>query len=88
MKQSLVAETEAKQESHAKLISAEAEVFKSESLSKAAKILADNPGALQLRYLQSLDSIGQVKYRLYCNLLKISVLSKNPITLSGPFQSI
>jgi hypothetical protein len=44
----------------AKLVAAEAEVQKSESLSQAARILTETPGALQLRYLQSLDAIGQI----------------------------
>lgn len=58
MKQSLAAQTEVNQESHAKLVAAEAEALKAESLGKAAQILSNNPGALQLRYLQSLDAIG------------------------------
>lgn len=57
LRQSLAAKTEASQESQAKLVVAEAEVKKSESLSKAANVLTNTPGALQLRYLQSLDSI-------------------------------
>ncbi|MEK7545346.1 MAG: slipin family protein [Patescibacteria group bacterium] len=51
-------EAEAERERRAVIISSEGEVMASENISKAAKTLAESPGALHLRTLQSINDIS------------------------------
>merc|ERR1719362_1502922 len=54
----MAAEAEAAREARAKVIAAEGEHKASRALRHAAEIITDNPAALQLRYLQTLNSIS------------------------------
>merc|ERR1719429_541692 len=54
----MAAEAEAAREARAKVIAAEGEHKASRALKHAADVIADSPAALQLRYLQTLNSIS------------------------------
>jgi len=54
----MAAEAEAAREARAKIIAAEGEEKASTSLRNAANIISENKGALQLRYLQTLNNIS------------------------------
>merc|ERR1719282_607452 len=54
----MAAEAEAAREARAKVIAAEGEHKASRSLRQAAEVIVDSPAALQLRYLQTLNSIS------------------------------
>merc|ERR1711892_327296 len=54
----MAAEAEAAREARAKVIAAEGEHKASRALRQAAEVIMDNPAALQLRYLQTLNSIS------------------------------
>lgn len=58
MVRALAKQAEAERERRAKIIHAEGELQASEKLLFAANIIAKNPQALQLRYLQTLHDIG------------------------------
>jgi len=58
MKRSMAAEAEANREARAKILAAEGEQKSAEMMSQAAQILGNNPGAITLRYLQTLQSIS------------------------------
>jgi band 7 protein CG42540 len=57
----MAAEAEAAREARAKVIAAEGEQRASRALKEAAEVIADSPAALQLRYLQTLNSIAAEK---------------------------
>ncbi|HEV8660610.1 MAG TPA: slipin family protein [Thermoanaerobaculia bacterium] len=61
MLRAMAKQAEAEREKRAKLIHAEGEFAASQRLSDAAKVLATETGALQLRYLQTLTEIGVEK---------------------------
>jgi len=54
----MAAEAEAAREARAKVIAAEGEHKASRALRQAAEVIVDSPAALQLRYLQTLNSIS------------------------------
>merc|ERR1711892_1058142 len=54
----MAAEAEAARNARAKVIAAEGEHKASRSLHQAAEVIMDSPAALQLRYLQTLNSIS------------------------------
>merc|ERR1712223_1534747 len=54
----MAAEAEAAREARAKVIAAEGEHKASRALKHAAEVIVDSPAALQLRYLQTLNSIS------------------------------
>merc|ERR1719168_412432 len=54
----MAAEAEAAREARAKVIAAEGEHRASRALRQAAEVIVDSPAALQLRYLQTLNSIS------------------------------
>lgn len=58
MQRAMAAEAEATREARAKVIAADGEQQASKALSKAADIIAASPQALQLRYLQTLNTIA------------------------------
>jgi regulator of protease activity HflC (stomatin/prohibitin superfamily) len=58
MQRAMAKQAEAERERRAKVISAEAEFQAAEKLSQAAKIIASEPQALQLRYLQTLREVA------------------------------
>ncbi|KHN86973.1 Mechanosensory protein 2 [Toxocara canis] len=57
----MAAEAEAAREARAKVIAAEGEQKASYALSEAASVIAESPSAIQLRYLQTLNSISAEK---------------------------
>ncbi|MGD1119844.1 MAG: slipin family protein [Dehalococcoidales bacterium] len=61
MKRSMAAQAEAERERRAKIIHAEGELQASEKLAQAAAVIAREPGAMQLRYLQTLTEIASEK---------------------------
>ena len=58
LQRAMAAEAEAAREARAKVIAAEGEHKASRSLKHAAEVIVENPAALQLRYLQTLNSIS------------------------------
>ena len=58
MQRSMAAQAEAEREKRAKIIKADGEYLAAETLGKAARIIRSEPGALQLRYLQTLVEIA------------------------------
>ena len=58
LQRAMAAEAEAAREARAKVIAAEGEHKASRALRHAAEVVADSPAALQLRYLQTLNSIS------------------------------
>lgn len=61
MKRAMAKQAEAERERRAKIISAEGEFQASERLAEAAGVLATQPSALQLRYMQTLTEIAVEK---------------------------
>merc|ERR1711978_731211 len=58
LQRAMAAEAEAARNARAKVIAAEGEHKASRALRLAAEVIADCPSALQLRYLQTLNSIS------------------------------
>jgi len=58
MKRAMARQAEAERERRAKVISAQGELQASETLAQAARMLATEPSALQLRYLQTVTEIA------------------------------
>lgn len=58
MERTIAKQAEAEREKRAVIIRAEGEVIAAENMAKAAKMLADAPGALHLRTLQSINDIS------------------------------
>ncbi|MBC7217312.1 MAG: slipin family protein [Candidatus Caldatribacterium sp.] len=58
LKRAMARQAETERERRAKIINAEGEFQAAEKLSQAARIIAENPIALQLRYLQTLSDIA------------------------------
>ena len=58
MKRAMAKQAEAERERRAKIISADGEYQASQKLLDAAKVMAAEPSALQLRYLQTLTEIS------------------------------
>ncbi|XP_072940925.1 band 7 protein AGAP004871-like isoform X1 [Epargyreus clarus] len=61
LQRAMAAEAEADREARAKIIAAEGEIKASKALREASLVMIDNPMALQLRYLQSLNTISAEK---------------------------
>ncbi|GAV00405.1 hypothetical protein RvY_11257 [Ramazzottius varieornatus] len=61
LQRAMAAEAEAGREARAKVIAAEGEQKAARALKEAADIIADSPAALQLRYLQTLNTISAEK---------------------------
>lgn len=61
LQRAMAAEAEAAREARAKVIAAEGEQKASQALRNAAEVIAMSPQALQLRYLQTLNSIAAEK---------------------------
>uniref|UniRef100_A0A3B3RKW3 Stomatin n=1 Tax=Paramormyrops kingsleyae TaxID=1676925 RepID=A0A3B3RKW3_9TELE len=58
MQRAMAAEAEATREARAKVIAAEGEMNASRALKEASLVIAESPSALQLRYLQTLNTIA------------------------------
>lgn len=61
LQRSMAAEAEATRDAQAKIIAAKGEMDASKALKEAADVIAQSPGALQLRYLQTLTAISAEK---------------------------
>lgn len=61
MQRSMAAEAESAREARAKVIAAEGEQQASKALKEAADVINESPAALQLRYLQTLNTISAEK---------------------------
>jgi regulator of protease activity HflC (stomatin/prohibitin superfamily) len=59
MQRAMARQAEAERDRRAKVINAEAEFQAATRLAEAAEVLARNPGAMQLRYLQTLSEVGK-----------------------------
>jgi regulator of protease activity HflC (stomatin/prohibitin superfamily) len=58
MRRAMARQAEAEREKRAKIIHAEGELIASEKLSQAAAVIGTQPGAMTLRYLQTLNEIA------------------------------
>ncbi len=61
MQRAIAKQAEAERERRAKIIHAEGELQASEKLAEAARVLAEQPSSMQLRYLQTLTEIAAEK---------------------------
>jgi regulator of protease activity HflC (stomatin/prohibitin superfamily) len=80
MRRAMAKQAEAERERRAKIIAAEGELQASEKLGQAADVIGRSPGALQLRYLQSLVEISAEK--------NSTILFPLPIELIKPFMDM
>jgi regulator of protease activity HflC (stomatin/prohibitin superfamily) len=78
MIRAIAAQAEAERERRAKVINAEGEFQAAQRLSDAAQVLAQQPQALQLRYLQTLVSIAGEK--------SSTIVFPLPLDLIGPLM--
>lgn len=78
MIRAIARQAEAERERRAKVIHAEGELQAAEKLFQAAKILAQEPQAIQLRYLETLTVIGADK--------NSTIVFPLPMDLIGPFM--
>ena len=62
----MAAEAQAARDARGKVIAAEGEHKASRALRHAAEVLSDNPVALQLRYLQTLENIAEENNSTVC----------------------
>src|ERR1043166_672894 len=77
MQRAMAKQAEAERERRAKVVHAEGELQASHKLSDAAKIIAENPISLQLRYLQTLTEVAVDK--------NSTILFPVPIDILEPF---
>jgi regulator of protease activity HflC (stomatin/prohibitin superfamily) len=75
MIRAIARQAEAERERRAKIIHAEGEAAAAANLEKAAETMARQPGAIQLRYLQTLVEIGSEKNTTVVFPLPIDLLS-------------
>jgi regulator of protease activity HflC (stomatin/prohibitin superfamily) len=75
MQRAMAKQAEAEREKRAKIIHAEGEFAASQRLTDAAKMLAEEPLTLQLRYLQTLTEIGVEKNTTIVFPLPIDILN-------------
>ncbi len=78
MQRALARQAEAERERRAKIIAAEGELQASEKLTQAAEVIAREPSALQLRYLQTMNEISSAERTS-------TVIIPIPIDLFEPF---
>ncbi len=74
MQRAIARQAEAERERRAKVIHADGEFQASQKLADAAKVLATQPAAIQLRYLQTLTEIGVEKNTTVVFPLPIDIL--------------
>merc|ERR1711953_844543 len=83
LQRAMAAEAEAARNARAKVIAAEGEHKASRSLRQAAEVIMDSPAALQLRYLQTLNSISAENNSTIVFPVPIDIIS-NFMTLQQP----
>jgi regulator of protease activity HflC (stomatin/prohibitin superfamily) len=79
MRRAMARQAEAERERRSKIISAEGEFQAAEKLSQAADVIARSPGAMQLRYMQTLIEISTEKTN--------TILFPLPLDILEPFLS-
>merc|ERR1711979_48868 len=75
LQRAMAAEAEAAREARAKVIAAEGEQKASRALKEASEVIAESSSALQLRYLQTLNSISAEKNSTIIFPLPIDLLT-------------
>ncbi|RXN06837.1 erythrocyte band 7 integral membrane -like protein [Labeo rohita] len=75
LQRAMAAEAEAAREARAKVIAAEGEMNASRALKEASLVIAESPSALQLRYLQTLNTIAAEKNSTIIFPLPMDVMS-------------
>ncbi len=75
MQRAMARQAEAEREKRAKIIHAEGEFQASQTLAEAAAVMATQPGAMQLRYLQTLAEISAERNSMIVFPLPIDILS-------------
>jgi len=75
MQRAMARQAEAEREKRAKIIHAEGELIASEKLSQAAAVISREPGAMTLRYLQTLNEIAAEQNSTIVFPLPIELLS-------------
>ncbi len=80
MRRAMAKQAEAERERRSKVIAAEGEYQAAEKLGQAADVIARSPGALQLRYMQTLVEISAEK--------NSTVIFPLPIELIKPFMQL
>jgi len=85
----MAAEAEAAREARAKVIAAEGEHKASRALRQAAEVIVDSPAALQLRYLQTLNSISAENNSTIVFPVPIDIMSSfMPPVTDGPPEPV
>ncbi|XP_021950741.1 band 7 protein AGAP004871 isoform X1 [Folsomia candida] len=79
LQRAMAAEAEAAREARAKVIAAEGEMKASRALKEASDVMVESPAALQLRYLQTLNTISAEK--------NSTIIFPIPIDILTPFFS-
>jgi regulator of protease activity HflC (stomatin/prohibitin superfamily) len=80
MQRAMAKQAEAEREKRAKVLLAEGEFLAAQTLADAAKVIATEPAALQLRYLQTLTEIAVEK--------NSTIIFPLPIDLVAPFTEL
>src|SRR5512133_1959755 len=80
MRRAMAKQAEAERERRSKIIAAEGEFQAAEKLGQAADVIARSPGALQLRYMQTLVEISAEK--------NSTILFPLPIDIVKPFMEL
>ncbi|RME57778.1 MAG: slipin family protein, partial [Caldilineae bacterium] len=75
MQRAMARQAEAEREKRAKIIHAEGEFQASQTLAEAAAVMATQPGAMQLRYLQTLAEISAERNSMIVFPLPIDIMS-------------
>jgi len=87
MQRAMAAQAEAERERRAKVVHAEGEAQAAEKLAEAAKIIATQPSALQLRYLQTLAGIASERSSVIVFPLPMDILGPLLGKMSGSEKS-
>jgi len=85
MQRAMAAEAEADREAKAKIIASDGELNAARSLKEAAETIQQSPTALQLRYLQTLNTIAAERGSTILFPIPMDVLGTGNIPKSGGF---
>lgn len=83
MQRAMARQAEAERDRRAKIINADGEFQAAQRLSDAAKIIAENPMALQLRYLQTLNEISSTNNTTMIIPIPLDILREVGKSISG-----
>lgn len=84
MQRAMAAQAEAERERRAKIVHAEGEFQAAEKLAEAARVIASQPAALQLRYLQTLTTISTERTNTIVFPLPIDLITPMLAKVSSP----